>query len=432
MRNRLYYLIGLCLVWLTPAGHAALTIEITQGVEGAQPIAVVPFGWEGPGSEAPVDIAGIIAADMKRSGQFAPLAEKDLVVKPHTREQVRFHDWRLLGAPNLVIGTVHAEAGRYTVKFRLFDVFKGSQLVAFSFHSGAGDLRHVAHQISDMIYENLTGEPGAFDTRIAYVTEVRDAGAKPRYSLTVADADGYNAHVALKSTQPIMSPAWSPDGERLAYVSFEHGRPEIYIQNLQTQKRRLIASFQGLNDAPAWSPDGSQLALVLSKDGNPEIYIMDLASRALHRVTRNFAIDTEPAWLPDGKSLVFTSDRGGAPQIYQISVHGGDVQRLTFEGDYNARAAVSPDGKLVAMVDGHNGRFRIAVIDRGTGDMRVLTNNRLDESPSFAPNGRMIIYATNVGDKGVLEAVSVDGRVHQRLGERSGDAREPAWSPFRQ
>lgn len=432
MRNRLYRLIGLCLLWAVPAVHAALTIEITQGVEGAQPIAVVPFGWDGPGRKAPVDVARIIAADMKRSGQFAPLAEKDMVVQPHTLDQVRFHDWRLLGAPNLVIGTVHAEAGRYTVKFRLFDVFKGTQLVAFSFHSGAADLRHVAHQISDMIYENLTGEPGAFDTRIAYVTEVRDARGKPHYSLVVADADGYNPRAALKSRQPIMSPAWSPDGKSLAYVSFENGHPEIYTQNLQTQRRRLIANYRGLNDAPAWSPDGSQMALVLSKDGNPEIYIMDLSDRTLHRVTRNFAIDTEPAWMPDGKSLVFTSDRGGAPQLYQISVHGGDVQRLTFEGEYNARAAVSPNGKLLAMVDGHNGNFRIAVMDRSTGDMRVLTDNRLDESPSFAPNGRMIIYATTVGDKGVLEAVSVDGRVHQRLGERSGDAREPAWSPFRQ
>lgn len=432
MRTRVYLLIGLCLALASPIGRAALTIEITQGIEGAQPIAVVPFGWEGPGPRPPTDIAGVIAADLKRSGQFAPLPDKDLVVQPHTADQVRFHDWRLLGAPNLVIGTVQAEGERYTVNFRLFDVFKGAQLNAYSFHAGGDDLRHVAHQISDMIYENLTGEPGAFDTRIAYVTEVREDRGKNQYSLTVADADGYNPRVALKSGQPIMSPAWSPDGHRLAYVSFENGRPEIYIQALASRRRQLVAAFPGLNDAPAWSPDGTRLALVLSKDGNPEIYIMDLTSRTLHRVTRDIAIDTEPAWLPDGKSLIFTSDRGGSPQLYQVSVHGGDVQRLTFEGEYNARAAVSPDGKSVALVDGHNGEFRIAVMDLGTGDMRVLTQNRLDESPSFAPNGRMIIYATTVGDKGVLEAVSVDGRVHQRLGERSGDAREPAWSPFRQ
>lgn len=430
LRNRVVRLVlSLCLLAVSPHGRAALTIEITQGIEGAQPIAVVPFGWDGPG-QPPQDVAGIIAADLKRSGQFSPLSSSDFISRPHDNDPIQFHDWRLLGAPNLVVGTVRPEGVGYRVLFRLYDIYKETQLIGYSIPSTAAELRHTAHHISDMIYESLTGEPGAFDTRIAYVTQVRDAAGKSRYSLMVADSDGYNPRAALHSTQPIMSPAWSPDGQRLAYVSFENGRPEIYIQVLTTQLRQRVSAYPGLNGAPAFSPDGTRLALVLSKDGNPEIYIMNLAKRSLRRLTHNIAIDTEPAWTPDGKNIVFTSDRGGAPQIYQKPVRGGDVRRLSFEGEYNARAAVSSNGQLVAMVDGHDGKYRIAVLDRGNGTMRVLTDNTLDESPSFAPNGRMIIYATQVGNKGVLEAVSVDGRIHQRLGERTGDAREPAWSPF--
>lgn len=431
MRSRLIHTCtAAALLVLSQAAAAKLTIEITQGAEGAQPIAVVPFSWNGPGQPVE-DVAGIVAADLRRSGQFAPMPTANFVSMPHEADQVHFHDWRLLGAPDLVIGSVSDEGGRYLVKFRLFDVFKGAQLSAFSFHPTTAEVRHVAHKISDMVYEAITGEPGAFDTRIAYVKELRTAG-EHRYSLVVADADGYNPQMALNSTQPIMSPAWSPDGRRLAYVSFENNRPEIYVQELSSEQRVRIAAFPGLDSAPAWSPDGRYLALVLSKDGNPEVYIMDMSNRALRRLTFDSAIDTEPAWMPDGKSIVFTSDRGGSPQLYQIPVGGGDVTRLTFEGEYNARASIAPDGQSIAMVDGHDGKFRIAVLDRRNGALRVMTTNSLDESPSFAPNGRIIIYATEVGNKGVLEAVSVDGRVHQRLGESTGDAREPAWSPFRQ
>ena len=426
----------LCVVWglglLLAAGNAgaALTIEITQGVEGAVPVAVVPFG---PGGVSlPVDVAGVIAADLQRSGRFAPVARDDLIARPYEASQVNFRDWRLVKADNLIIGKVTPFGAGYTVQFQLFDVFRGVQLSGYSMRSGAADLRRTAHQIADMIYETLTGEPGAFATRIAYITVTDVAAGKRRYSLEVADSDGYNPRPVVQSMQPLMSPSWSPDGTRLAYVSFETKRPRIYTQELHSGKRQLIASFSGINGAPAWSPDGSKMALVLSKDGNPEIYVMDLASKRLRRLTDSLGIDTEPAWSPDGRTIIFTSDRGGTPQIYRMSADGGRAARLTFEGAYNARASFSADGHTIAMVHGENNRYRIAVLDLQNGAMQVLTDGRLDESPSFAPNGRMIIYATEERNRGVLAAVSVDGRVKQRLSAREGDAREPVWAPIRQ
>ncbi|MEJ2554428.1 MAG: Tol-Pal system beta propeller repeat protein TolB [Gammaproteobacteria bacterium] len=421
------------LAWLAAAGgaHAALTHEITQGVEGAVPIAVVPFGPVG--ANLPVDVAAVITADLRRSGRFAPIARDDLIARPYEASQVNFRDWRLLKADNLVIGKVTPFGAGYVAQFQLFDVFRGVQLAGYSIRSDAKSLRRTAHKIADMIYETLTGEPGAFATRIAYITVINGADGKRHYSLQVADSDGYNPQSVVKSTQPLMSPAWSPDATRLAYVSFENRLPKIYVQDLRTGRRRLLAHFPGVNGAPAWSPDGTQMALVLSKDGNPEVYVMDLATKRLRRLTDSLGIDTEPAWSPDGRFIIFTSDRGGSPQIYRIPSRGGHAQRLTFEGSYNARASYSADGKSIVMVhSGGDSRFRIAVLNLQNGAMQVLTDGKLDESPSFAPNGRMIIYATEEKMRGVLAAVSVDGRVKQRLSAREGDAREPAWAPLRQ
>ena len=419
----------LCGLAIQPA-RADLTIEITSGIEGAMPIAVVPFAWNGPGTP-PEAVADIVAADLRRSGQFAPLAEADMLSKPSRPEDIRFRDWRAVGADNLVIGRVSPRAGGgYTVEFRLFDVFRGQQLTGYSFPTSAARLRETAHRVSDIIYETLTGERGAFRTWIAYVT-VTGSGEARRYSLQVADSDGYNPRTVLRSRQPLMSPAWSPDAGRLAYVSFEQETAEVYVQELATGQRRKVAAFEGINGAPAWSPDGRRLALTLSQDGNAEIYILNLESDRLRRLTRHPAIDTEPAWSPDGRSLVFTSDRGGSPQLYRLATDGGRPERLTFEGGYNASADYSPDGSRLALLHRDNrGAYRVAVLDPERDVLQLVSDGRLDESPSFAPNGRMVLYATEVNGRGVLAAASVDGRVGQRLRLQEGEVREPAWSPF--
>ena len=430
--NKIFFgfLLVLALSGVVPVSHAVLQIEITQGVEGALPIAIVPFTWQGnPNTSPPENIATIVSNDLYRSGLFAPMAVADMPVNHIEAGKINFAPWRAMGIENLVIGEIKPVDGRsFEISFRLFDVFKGQQLSGFKIPSSYVDLRGSGHYISDIVYERLTGEKGAFSTRIAYISAL--AGKPKRYVLQVADADGFNAQTILESTQPLMSPAWSSDGRSLAYVSFESNRSAIYVQGVYSGKRTKIASFKGINGAPAWSPDGTQLALTLSKDGNPEIYIMELASKKLTRITRSYGIDTEPAWSPDGNTLVFTSDRGGKPHIYKVPSRGGKPERLTFEGDYNARAVFSPDGKRIAMIHGDQGRFRIAVQELKTGEVTVLTDNLLDESPSFAPNGSMIIYASSHGRRGVLAAVSVDGRVRQRLALQEGDVREPVWSPF--
>ncbi|WP_133512047.1 Tol-Pal system beta propeller repeat protein TolB [Candidatus Thiosymbion oneisti] len=410
--------------------QARLTIEITGGTEGAQPIAIVPFAGPEGGGVLAEDVAAVIAADLARTGRFRPMPRRDMMATPHTAEEVDLRDWRLVAMDNLVIGKVErAAVGGYDVSCVLFDVFRGKQLAAMTFTSRASELRYAAHRIADMIYERLTGSPGVAATRIAYVTSDGNRGGQ-RIKLEVADADGHNPQTIVSSRDPIMSPAWSPNGRQLAYVSFENRRTAIYLQEMATGRRERIAGFKGINGSPAWSPDGRSLAMTLSKGGNPDIYVLDLVSRNLRQVTDHFAIDTEPAWSPDGRHIIFTSNRGGSPQIYRIPATGGTAARVTFENDYNGRASYAPDGRSILCVTRIDGSFRIGLLDLNTGTMRSLSSGRLDESPSFAPNGTMVIYATLHGGRSILSAVSVDGSVSQRLSQGLSDVREPAWSPL--
>lgn len=425
----------LSMIWLLAIlpwqAKAELVIEITGGSESALPIAIVPFG--NSGFAPPEDISQVIQNDLARSGRFAPLPAQDLISQPHEKDQVNFQDWRLLKTEGLLIGKVDSIDGEtYQVQFQLFDVYKAQQLVGKRYQVPASGLRRLAHQIADQVYQALTGEIGVFSTRLAFVTAINNVDGTKRFALQVSDSDGANPRTVLQSKQPILSPNWSPDGERLTYVSFENGKAEVFVQEMRSGRRNSVAAFKGLNSAPSWSPDGKKLALTLSKGGNPEIYVLELASGKLARVTHNSqAIDTEAVWMPNGKELLFTSDRGGKPQIYRVSADGGKAKRVTFEGTYNASPDISPDGKTLTMVHVENRKFYIAVQDLETGALQVLTETGHDESPSFAPNGRMILYATEQKGKGVLAAVSVDGRIHQRLGESGSQVREPAWSPIR-
>jgi TolB protein len=423
-------LFALLLVLAAPFARAELRIEITRGLSEAVPIAIVPFGFEGPGTPA-VDVAAVIQGDLAGSGRFAPMDRRDMVTRPTRPEAVRLEDWRLLKTDVVVVGQIKPIAGgRHEIEFHVFDVFRGQPLMGYTLPVAANNLRAAAHRISDMIFERLTGVPGIFSTRIAYVTVDRVEG-KQRYRLWLADADGARPGTIAESARPIMSPSWSPDGRRLAYVSFETGASRIFVQELATGRREIVSSAPGINGAPAWSPDGSRLALVLGgADGNLDIHVLTLATKQLRRLTQHPAIDTEPAWAPDGNSIYFTSDRAGGPQVYRVGLDGENPRRVTFEGNYNARPRVSPDGEQLAVVHNDRGNFRIALLDLRRGGLRVLTDGRQDESPSFAPNGSMIIYATREGGQGMLSVVSTDGRVRQRIAATEGDVREPVWSPY--
>jgi TolB protein len=419
------------LAQVVAAAEGELTIRIERGIESALPIAVVPFAviGEPPGT----DVAAVIRADLARSGHFVAMPAEDMPSQPATFAAINFKDWRVLGQENLVIGKIMADNnGGYVVEFRVVDVFKGKQLLGFRIPTTAANMRLTAHHVSDLVYEELLGRKGAFATRVAYVTVERAGRKQAVYRLQVADADGYDPHTILESTQPLLSPAWSPDGAFLAYVSFEERNSAIYLQDIRTGKREKIVSGPGINSAPAFAPDGRRLVVTLSRDGNPEIYIYSLASRQFTRLTNHAAIDTEGVWSPDGDSIYFTSDRGGGPQIYRIPSIGGAPTRVTFNmGNYNARARVSPDGKKLAVVHGGDGGYRIGMVDLASNTLDLLTGAALDESPSFAPNGDMVIYAT-MGARGTeLAATSTDGRLHQRLAVQRGEVREPAWGPFR-
>jgi TolB protein len=421
---------GLLLLMVQQA-DAQLEIVITDYAGKQTPVAVVPFGWEGEDANAPYDISAVIAADLRRSGRFAPIAENDMLQKPVAGIDVDFDDWTILAVEAVVIGKVtQTGSNAYSVQFQLFDVFRGEQLVGYRMPASRGTMRRVAHRAADMIYEKLTGIKGVFSTKVAYVTS-QGRDQQRLYTLVVSDADGENENTIMESTDPIMSPAWSPDSRRLAYVSFENNISSIYVQTLRTGNRLKVSSYPGINGAPAFSPDGRKLVLTLGGiDGNLDIHILDLATSKTTRLTTNRAIDTEGTWAPDGRAIYFTSDRSGGPQVYRVSVEGGTPERVTFEGSYNARPRLSPDGSRLALVHLDRGNYRIAVLDLDSRDLLVLSNGRQDESPSFAPNSDSLIYATRQGRIGVLETVSADGLVRQRLASGQGDVREPVWSPF--
>jgi len=412
--------------------HAQLVIEITQGLNDAIPIAVVPFGVPGP--VVPTDdVAEIIQNDLARSGRFAPLERRDMIEKPTSGDQIQFSDWKLLKSNFIAVGKLVPDgADRYAVQFELYNVLNGQRLLGQRITSSTSALRVTAHRIADLIYEQLTGVPGVFSTRIAYLN-VEGVAPNLRYKLTVADADGMNPRVIANSAEPIMSPAWSPDGNSLAYVSFENKMAAIYAQTLSTGSRVKVSARAGINGAPTWSPDGKKIALTLSrKDGDVDVYTLELASQMLTRMTFDPAIDTEPSWSVDGSKLYFTSDRSGAPQIYEISTTDprANPRRVTFEGKYNARPRVSPDGKTLALITQTGNGFNVATLDLKTNAMQVLTRGRQDESPSYAPNGAQLIYATQDRGRGILALVSSDGRFQQKMGATSGDVREPVWGPL--
>ncbi|MFN2329004.1 MAG: Tol-Pal system beta propeller repeat protein TolB [Chromatocurvus sp.] len=410
------------------SARAQLVIEITQGMDDPTAIAVVPFATEGVGI-SPADIAEIIASDLQRSGQFSPVRRDNMLSYPSTSGEVYFRDWRAIDTEYVLIGRV-TPGERLRVDYELFDVNRERSVLSGSQVDAPGEARMLAHRVSDAVYEHITGIPGAFATRLLYVSVERNLRGKDYYRLTLSDADGARPIVLLESREPIMAPSWAPDGQEIAYVSFETGRPAIFRQELRSGAREQLTNFRGLNSSPAWSPDGNTLAMVLSKDGSPDIYLMDMASRSLNRITRHYAIDTEPTWMPDGKSILFTSDRGGRPQIYRYHLQTGITDRVTFEGNYNARARIAQDGRNVVLVHQRDGLYHIAIHDLVTDRLQVLTSTDLDESPSIAPNGSMVLYATKSGDRGILSAVSVDGGVKFNLPARSGDVREPAWSPY--
>ena len=420
------------LLLLCRQSWADLTVEVTKGQAEAIPIAIVPFSSP-EAAAASFDVAQLVSSDLARSGRFKTTDRKDMIEQPHTGAGISFDDWRRLSNDYIVVGQVQPSAAdRYDITFELYNVLTRQRLLGYQMSANKPGLRVASHQVADMVFEKILGIRGAFATRIAYISVLGTLPHK-NYRLIVADADGENPHVVMQSNEPLMSPSWSPDGQSLAYVSFENRLPSVYVQVLKTGERQLMSAQAGVNQAPAWSPDGKKLALTLStRDGNLDIYVKDLATQALTRITNDPGIDTEPQWSKDGQSLYFTSDRAGGPQIYRVEIKNVDKpRRLTFQGSYNARPRVSPDESQLAFVTQEDGAYRIATMDlRGRGDVQVLTKGHFDVSPSYAPNGAEIIYASRDRGRGVLALVSADGRVQERLVSSEGELQEPAWAPF--
>jgi TolB protein len=401
--------------------QAQLSIEITGAGANRIPVAIANFTGDAAAAQV---VTSTVRADLERSGLFKLVDPGGATLDENA--QINFGDWKGRGADALAAGSLaRGGDGRMEARFRLYDTQKQVALGGAVFVTGNDQLRAAGHRIADYIYEKLTGEKGVFSTRIAYV--VKTGG---QFRLHIADADGQGAATALSSTEPIISPVWSPDGSKLAYVSFEKKKPVIYVHSLASGQRQVVANFKGSNSAPAWSPDGRRLAIVLSKDGNSQIYVVNADGTGVQRLTQSAGIDTEPRYSADGGTIYFTSDRGGSPQIYRMGANGGDAQRVTFDGTYNVSPRPSADGKSLAFISRRDGRFQLAVMDLASKQVQVLTDSHKDESPSFAPNSRMILIATEIGGRGVLSAVSSDGRIKQRLSISAGDVREPAWGPF--
>ena len=418
----LFPLFCLTLLSASFSARAAMEIQVIGGAANKIAVAMVPF-QAAPGQPSP-ELTQIAGDDLNRSGQFR-LVDTGGAQQPVMPAQVDYGVWRGKGADALVIGQVAAQpGGRLVVRFYLLDVLKQTQLAGYSYTITPGQWRATAHQIADLIYAKLTGIPGAFSTRIAYVQK-----QGRRYALEVADADGQNPRTVMRSNESVISPKFSPDGTRVAYVSFEDKKPIVYVQSLQDGQRRRIAAFKGSNSAPAWAPDGRRLAVVLTRDGASQIYLINADGSGLTRLTRGGNIDTEPVFTRDGQTLYFTSDRGGSPQIYRMAASGGEAKRVTFNGSYNVSPAISPDGRYLAYISREDGRFRVTLQELASGQTRVLTDTARDESPSFAPNGQAVLYATVLGEHGILGTVSLDGKTHARLSESGVDAREPVWGP---
>ncbi|WP_061241780.1 Tol-Pal system beta propeller repeat protein TolB [Ectopseudomonas composti] len=429
--NNLIRIALLGLVMLVGSVQAADPLVISQGADRATPIAVVPFGWQG-GSVLPEDMSQIIGNDLRNSGYFEPIPRQNMISLPTQASEVIYRDWKALGAQYVLVGNIVPNGGRLQVQYALFNVNTEQQVMTGNVGGGTDQLRDMAHHIADQSFEKLTGVKGAFSTRLLYVTAERMGTNNTRYTLQRSDYDGARAVTLLQSREPILSPSFAPDGRRIAYVSFEQRRPRIFVQHIDTGRREQVTNFEGLNGAPAWSPDGSRLAFVLSKDGNPEIYVMDMGSRQMRRVTNHYAIDTEPFWGKDGQTLYFTSDRAGKPQIYKTNINSGAVERVTFVGNYNANPKLSADEKTLVMIHRQDGFtvFKVAAQDLETNRLRILSDTSLDESPTVAPNGTMLIYATRQQGRGVLILASTNGRVRLPLPTAQGEVREPSWSPY--
>ena len=410
---------------------AELTIRITQGVGKQTPVAIVPFGVGSGLSKISENITEIITNDLLRSGRFSVTPVENMLQQPSTGAEIDFDDWSILGVEAVVIGKItEGRNNSYNIQFQLFDIYKREQIVGYRMPANDKTLRRSAHRIADMVFEELTGIRGVFDTKVAYVRS-NASNEKRNYTLVISDSDGENEQIVLESKDPIMSPAWSPDSRMLSYVSFEGNMSTIYVQNLRTGNRRKISELPGINGSPAFSPDGRKLVLTLGgSDGNLDIHVLDIATRNLKRLTYNRSIDTEATWAPNGEEIYFTSDRGGSPQIYKMKLNSDRASRVTFEGSYNARPRLSPDGNKLAMVHQYRGDYRIAIYDIEEKDLLILSSGSQDESPSFAPNSDTLIYATKLSGDGVLETVTADGLVRQRMAPKSGDIREPVWSPF--